>query len=122
MIAAIYARKSTDQNFRGSIRKTVLLSWIVWSVVDSSGLVGGTARAGPRDKAWTMGLATETKAECEAAMAAVVRQIQEGAAAQATTGTSVQNLPNGVRLQGPRTSIEHRAECWPAGADPRGTR
>lgn len=104
------------------MRETVLLSWIVWTVVESSGLV---VRAGRPliDKAWTMGLATETKAECEAAMAAVARQIQEGTAAQAATpGTSVQNLPNGVRVEGPPTSIERRAECWPAGADPRGTR
>jgi hypothetical protein len=97
------------------------VSWIVWTVVESSGL---TARAGRpiTDKAWAMGLATETKAECEAAMAAVVPQLQEWAATQAKAGMTVQNLANGARVNDQMTRIERRVECWPAGADPRGTR
>jgi hypothetical protein len=104
-----------------TMRKAVFLSWIVWTVVESSGMV---VRAGRpvTEKTWTMGLPTDTKAECEAAMAVVVRHLQEGAAQGTQPGVTVQDLPNGVRLQGQRTNVKRRAECWPAGADPRGTR
>jgi hypothetical protein len=103
------------------MRKVVVVSWIVWTVVESSALAARSGRP-TTNKNWTMGLATETKTECEVALATEVRHVQEWAATGAKDGMTAHNLPNGARLEGQRTRIERRVECWPAGADPRGTR
>jgi hypothetical protein len=121
------------------MRKTVLVSWIVWTVLEVYSPQGGLVSK----PEWTMRGATESKDECQAELADAVQQLRAAAPVEAAelvarvgNDITVRDVPNGVVLivsvppGAPEIARRYqhgirrirRVECWPAGADPRGTR
>jgi hypothetical protein len=105
------------------MRRRCSVAWILGTLLQIRTPNESIART-----AWTMGGATETRAECEVTMVETVRHEQEWATTRAKELQSkkalgdmtVQNHPNGVFLITKGTRTEKRVGCWPAGADPRG--
>ena len=105
------------------MKKTVLVAWILWVLLQTRTPSGSIARS-----EWTMGRATETRVECEIALAETVRREHEWATTRANElqsgkglgDVTVQYHPTGVFLITKEARTEKRVECWPAGADPRG--
>ena len=60
------------------MKKTVLVAWILWTLLQTHTSSGSIARS-----EWTMGRATETRAECEVTRVETVRQEHEWAATRA---------------------------------------